>query len=738
MKKTLSLFLCLCLTVLGLLPCISVSAAGARLYDVYQNNMLFQQNSKAVFRGEAPAGSTVNAVLYNAAGAPAAEGRTSAEADGTFEVGFPSPAGGWEAYSVVLTCNGSEFARLTNVVFGELWLAIGQSNMEYTLRYTDEGKAMIGAGQTGSGRVRVLYVPHQTKDGAYVTAYLPQTDAPGCVWFSSDSERVYDMSAVAYFFAEQLSQTLDLPVGVLNAPLGGSALACWLSRAAIDGNAAVKKHLTDEGRYFTREHWSDPDCSVFQDMTNLYNLKISPLTGFKPKGAIWYQGCTDYMMGHSTQYYYDMFALMQQSYTEDFGLADGELPFIFTQLACFDYGRGPFGLTGFNEVFTSLAKDAPESRGEVTIYDLSLDFNEMGSIHPKTKKPIGERMEALAEALVYGKTQPTTAATLKSAQVKDGSVYLTFENVGDGLAFSTDAPRGFSVCGAGGVAVPAEAEIVSKDTVRVSSPDVPEPMAAAYAAGAWSERANLWSTANGRLYMPAAPCGIDSRSITHHYADNAWTDCEDLTFFESGPEDGYTDAWKASGCEIAVDGNDRTEGLGSLKVTASRRSFTLSPNVSGRDGLKTEVFDNVDPDWSDYGTLRVSLKNDGARDIRLNAVRLYVNAAAYYVPANTGTKTSGVTLPADGEWHEYTFDLSRLQLFGAAGVEGNAEKTLENVQKIVFCFEGKDAELHMDGVRMLPGAPRDSYNGLGWLSAFFAKLADMFRGIVERIRVMFI
>ena len=736
MKKTLCVLMCLCLTTIGLLPCVPVSAADARLYDVYQNGMLFRQNNEAVFRGEAPAGSTVKAALYNAAGRVISEGQAKAEG-GTFEVGFPTPEGGWTGYTVRLSCNGSEFAVLTDVVFGELWLAIGQSNMEYTLRYTDEGKAMIEAGKTGSGRVRVLYVPHKWIDGSLATEYLPQTDAPGCVWFTSDSELVYEMSAVAYFFAEELSKTLGMPVGVLNAPLGGSGLASWLSREAIDGNAAVKKHLTDDGTYYTEERWSSPDRAAHIDMTNMYNLKIAPLTAFRPTGAIWYQGCTDLMLNHSNEYYYDLFELMQKSYTKDFGCKNGALPFIFCQIALYDYGKGPFAVTAFNQVFTDLAQNAPQSRGMTPIYDLSLDYNEMGAIHPKTKKPIGERMESIAEALVYGKKQPASAPSLKNAEARDGSVYLTFENAGNGLVFSSDAPRGFSICGADGVAVAANAEIVSRDTVRVFSPDVKEPVAAAYAAGAWGERANLWSTVQDALYLPAAPCGIDDPAIKHHYADNAWTDCEDLTFFESGPHDGYTDAWKTSGCEISVDTTDRAQGLGSLRIESTRSLFTLSPVIGEKKDLKTKVFDDVDPDWSDYAVLRLRLKNDAGADVRLNAVRLYVSDAAYYAPVCAATDAVGVTLPADNAWHEYVFDLTRLQLFGTAGVEGTAENKLENVQSVVFSFEGRNAILHMDEIRLLSAAAAAETPAAGRTLSFFAKLAAALRNLFERIRVLF-
>lgn len=126
-------FICVILSAVILLSCFCVMVAsafgnGARLCNFYGSSMLFEQNKPAVISGTASDGSVISCVLYDKNGEPAASGEAVAFG-GTFEVSFSAPEGGYDEYTISVSENGNEFARLENVVFGELWLAAGQSNM---------------------------------------------------------------------------------------------------------------------------------------------------------------------------------------------------------------------------------------------------------------------------------------------------------------------------------------------------------------------------------------------------------------------------------------------------------------------------------------------------------------------------------------------------------------------------------------------------------------------------------
>ena len=137
MKKTLSVILALALLLTALSAAAS-AAPSARLYNVYADGMIFKQNADAIFAGTANAGALIKAELKDASGAVVASGESAAEADGTFSVSFPSPAGSFTQYTVELSENGAVFRTLSRVVFGEIWLAAGQSNMGYTYKDAED------------------------------------------------------------------------------------------------------------------------------------------------------------------------------------------------------------------------------------------------------------------------------------------------------------------------------------------------------------------------------------------------------------------------------------------------------------------------------------------------------------------------------------------------------------------------------------------------------------------------
>ena len=378
MMKKMRMFLSilLCFTLLAGIFCpaaLPAAAAGeTRLYNVYGDHMLFQQKADAVFAGVSAPGTALTVTLTDASGVVRRTASGAAGADGTFSLSFPSPAGGYEAYTVTLTADGAAVCTLSDVVFGELWLSFGQSNMEYTLNITPEGKAMQAAGQTGSRDLRILHVPHPVKDGAICADKLPQTDAQNCFWFTGDQTAVYGISAAAYFFAEQLTARLGMPVGILNTAVGGSGIGAWIPRETIENDASLKQAISDRGAYIPLSDWDAGERQYHVDMTGLYNSKIAPLVHFRPAGAIWYQGETDLILYNDPDYYCRLFDALQDSYTALFSHTGGRLPMVFTQIAAYNYGKGPYAVTKFNEAFTRLALADPESRCEITITDLPL------------------------------------------------------------------------------------------------------------------------------------------------------------------------------------------------------------------------------------------------------------------------------------------------------------------------------------------------------------------------------
>ena len=192
MKKVL----CVLISVILVLSCSSVAFAGgnkAELYTFYGDGMLFQQNKEAILSGTAENGSLISASLYKN---DVLVAQNSAKAEnGEFSVSFDAPEGSYDRYSVSLRCNNTELAVLGDVVFGELWLASGQSNMQYSFAQEKTGASMFANGEKFGDWLRVLLVPPVTQyNGSYERVpATPQNDIPEAKWVNGNSSAVYEM-----------------------------------------------------------------------------------------------------------------------------------------------------------------------------------------------------------------------------------------------------------------------------------------------------------------------------------------------------------------------------------------------------------------------------------------------------------------------------------------------------------------------------------------------------------------
>ena len=698
MKKIISLILVVALCLSFALNTYAVAPEASLYANIYGDGMLFKQNKQAVFAGVAKAGTAITAELYSADGVLCAQGSSVAGSDGKFEVSFFSPSGGYEEYTVILKADSYEFSRLKNVVFGELWLSSGQSNMQYPLAQSRTGREMFANQEKLSKWLRVLLVPSYPGNtvGPESTYAEPQTDIDGAVWVTGENPYVYNMSAISYFFAKELMEELDMPVGILNASLGGSGIASWLSRDAIDGDAAVRNNLVSDNDYIELSDWEADKQNIYVDMTANYNHKIEALGNFRPSGMIWYQGETD--VGKSAEFYAEAFDLMQRSYSEHFGYENELMPIIYTQLASFLYGDNTFVIPDRNLDFTEIQKASPESRAMVTIYDVPLTYiPEAGAIHPECKEEIGERMAFAAEGLVYGSGNSYSAATVKETVISDGAVFVTLENTGDGLVCPDGKLFGFAVCGENGVYVQAQAEIISSDTVKIWSENVAAPCSASYAYSVNNIRSNLYASADGKPSIPVSLFITDPSIGTHYWIDKQWNDCNDeqIWHLALGSDEyiGFHNSWSADGADVSFDN-------GAVNIKSSGESFAVAPVVRYADG---HLFHDIDTDYSDYGKMNFYLRNNGENDVTLSMVKFTVNSLLWYAPEVENTKDVETVIPADGEWHFVSVDLNSLYLYGNEGGASRPCGRLHKVNDIRFEFSGSgESDISIDRIRFAP------------------------------------
>ncbi len=670
-KKTLAVLLSI-VFVIACIPAMNVSAVStASLYNIYGNSMLFAQNKDAIFSGTATVGSKITVKLYNSSDKLIREASATTASNGTFKASFKAPAGSFEEYTVFLYEDEQRFAKLLNVVFGELWLASGQSNMSFNLGQEATGEKMKQNGQKLSKWLRVLTMPSNPKynDSATSTPLNPLNEIAGAVWLSGESSDVYSMSAIAYFFADSLMDKINMPVGILNSSLSGSYICSWLSRAAID-NSSVGSLYKSKGMYISEALWNTETQDRHSAMTANYNLKIAPLKNFRPSGILWYQGESDLEFNYTPQEYNTQLTLLQQSYSELFGYGNELMPIICTQLAPYRYSTSGLELLDWNVGLVNFCESNPETRAVVSNYDLPLTYSpSVGFIHPLTKSDIGIRMAYCADSLVYDGNAPASVANVEKYKIAGSNVYISFDkNVGDGLACSGDEIRGFAICSGDGYYVPAEAEIIDKNTVKVYSDSISTPVSVTYAYCVNNSQANLYSTYNGKNLMPVSAFALRVMNGAHYWKDKHWMYCDDAVSLHNynNSDAMYSDAWD-SNTDLFYTGSAAYSGSKGLHIATVQKEFYISPVLTYEANDKSVSFKEIDIDYSDYGTFSFRIRNNLTTAITVESVDFYTEGrvlSAYYSAMNISSKSASIDIPGDGDWHEVTYDLNTLYRLG--------------------------------------------------------------------------
>jgi sialate O-acetylesterase len=166
---------------------------------------------------------------------------------------------------------GNETMMIEDILAGEVWLCSGQSNMEWSMEGTGDGKQIINT--VNDATIRLFDIPNSSADQL-------QTRGEG-TWKVCNAESVKGFSAVGYFFGKKINQDLNVPVGLINASWGGTPAEVWLPK---------EKVMADEALRVAAEKQTDdrPWCPSKPGV--VYNSMLNPIIPFRLAGALWYQG----------------------------------------------------------------------------------------------------------------------------------------------------------------------------------------------------------------------------------------------------------------------------------------------------------------------------------------------------------------------------------------------------------------------------------------------------------------
>ena len=154
----------------------------------------------------------------------------TASGDGAWRVELPAHAAGGP-YELTIRENGKEAARVRDVLVGDVWLASGQSNMEWPVAQAQDAEAEIARAHDAG--IRHFKVPKSWSE-------KPEPRLAGGAWQAASPQTVGEFSAVAYYFARDLrARDPQVPIGIVNSTWGGSRIETWMDAASLGVDAAA-------------------------------------------------------------------------------------------------------------------------------------------------------------------------------------------------------------------------------------------------------------------------------------------------------------------------------------------------------------------------------------------------------------------------------------------------------------------------------------------------------------------
>jgi len=322
---------------------VCIGFATIKLPAIISDNMILQQNTSVHLWGWADAGEKVT-VTADWTKKPVT---TTAGADGKWMVTISTTKAGGPYHIRFAASNTIE---VNNVLLGEVWLASGQSNMEFFMRKTSGGYTGVlnyeeEIKAANYPLIRTIDIPNKVADE-------PQDDFTG-VWKICSPQTADTFSAVAYYFAREIHKATGFPVGIVNATWGGTPAESWTRKEILEGDSSLriildryKKQCEEYPAAFEKfkadlDKWK-ADTSKTKGAAprepmgprhsnspyKLYNGMIAPVLPYTMKGVIWYQG--EGNAGRAAQYH-KLFPAMINNWREDFH--NKKMPFYFVQIS---------------------------------------------------------------------------------------------------------------------------------------------------------------------------------------------------------------------------------------------------------------------------------------------------------------------------------------------------------------------------------------------------------------------
>jgi sialate O-acetylesterase len=518
-----------------------------KVAPIFGDNMVLQRNRENYIWGEGTDGDAVEIeFLRHTYIADVVEGKWKIKL-AAVDAGGP--------YTMDIICK-EEKIHFQNILIGEVWFAGGQSNMELALKDSYNGKAL--AAQTDKEAVRFFNVPKLS----YIDENF-EKEYEKAGWQTMKGSACDTMSAVAFHFANEIYESLRVPVGIIDCYWGGTSALCWMSEEMVRREPAAFATFMDFQKQIESrsDEEYEAELAAFNESVKAWDAKADELRKVNPdiqwselceklgnnpweppmgkkspyrpcglhetmvkqvapygiRGFIFYQGESDDVR---SRFYGKLNSMLIKQWRQDF--EDEDLDFYLTQLPMYiaDGAEDDQNWCIIREQQKQVTKINKRTHMAVII-----DCGEYDNIHPTDKSIPGQRLALQVLGKTYGRIKEYDAMGIENVEYQNGKMVIHFHSTYGGIHLWRNADKmtednktlvgwkerrekpekfyGFEISGDGEHYVEAQGEIISDEAVALWSPEVENPIHVRYA---WSNFCvtNIYNNAD----LPLVPFSI--------------------------------------------------------------------------------------------------------------------------------------------------------------------------------------------------------------------------------------
>ena len=456
---------------------VPVMHAEVKLPAILADHMVIQRDMPVHLWGTAAPGEKVHAEFRGH------KADITADASGNWSITLPKGSAGGP---FPLLIQGANKISFKDILVGDVWIASGQSNMEYTMDRDTSSKTGVQKTSVKDANYPDLRLFHVTDN----TAPVPQTDMLALQsWTPTTPDSVFKFSAIAYYFGREILTDQKIPIGLIDSSVGATSAETWSTPETMADTSLIvdlprlKPRKGDERRIKQGKPALGHDAANVADIdpdeltsaadiglpSRAYNAMIAPLTYLPIKGVIWYQGNNNALTDARSKAYQRLFPALITGWRKQWH--EGDFPFLYVQLT----GReANYDLAGVRQA-QLMTLSLPNTGMAV-----SADIGDPKLFHPPNKPDIGHRLALIADAQVYGDKIEYYGPLFAKAVPNGHSITVSFTHTTGGLVVKGGKLAGFEVAGADGKWAPADAAVDGL-TVVASSAAVSAPLYVRYA-----------------------------------------------------------------------------------------------------------------------------------------------------------------------------------------------------------------------------------------------------------------